>query len=360
MKDAEHVEVETNGIRMHAVVAGAGPAVLLCHGFPGLWFSWRHQLPAIAAAGFRAIAVDMRGYGRSDRPLDASAYGNQTIVADLMGALDALGEQQAVIVGHDFGAQAAWAAALHAPSRVRGVASIAVPYGVGFARDERAGPATRAETKPARSRGRRPSETYAAIAERHFLHLHYFQQVGLAEAELGANPRLFLERIYWALSARGSLLDFKRFSSEGTGYLDVLADPDEPVPWPWLSCEDLEYLVAEYMRTGPETAFIGGLNSYRAMDLNWERDPEYGRAKILCPALLLCGEKDPVLQLITPKSLATMPDRVPKLRGIEIIPGAGHFAQQERPTPVNEALLAFLTEIGASDSGSEPVGELAG
>ncbi|HSN81992.1 MAG TPA: alpha/beta hydrolase [Polyangiales bacterium] len=359
MKDAEHVELETNGIRMHAVLAGEGPAVLLCHGFPGLWSSWRHQLPAIAAAGFRAIAVDMRGYGRTDRPLEASAYGNQTIVADLMGVLDALGEEQAVVVGHDFGAQAAWAAALHAPSRVRGVVSIAVPYGVGFARDDRGGARTRTEPEAARSRGRKPSETYASIAERHFLHLHYFQQVGLAEAELGANPRLFLERIYWALSARGNLLDFKRFPSEGTGYLDVLADPSEPMPWPWLSHEDLDYLVAEYMRTGPETAFIGGLNSYRAMDLNWEFDPKYGRAKIHRPALFLCGEKDPVLQLITSKSLATMPDRVPQLRGIEIIRGAGHFAHQERPIPVNEALLAFLAEIGTPASGSEPVGELA-
>ncbi|KPK17397.1 MAG: hypothetical protein AMJ62_01495 [Myxococcales bacterium SG8_38] len=345
---------------MHAVLRGEGPPVLLCHGFPGLWSSWRHQLPVIAAAGFRAIAVDMRGYGRTDRPLEASAYGNQTIVADLVGLLDALGEEQAVVVGHDFGAQAAWAAALHAPSRVRGVVSIAVPYGVGFARDDETTPSTRTKPDAARARGRRPSDTYATIAKRHFLHLHYFQQVGLAEAELGANPRLFLKRIYWALSARGSLLDFKRFPSEGTGYLDVLADPKEPMPWPWLSNEDLDYLVAEYLRTGPDTAFIGGLNAYRAMDLNWERDAEYGRATIHCPALFLCGEKDPVLEIITAKSLATMPARVPNLRGIEIIEGAGHFAQQERPTAVNRALIAFLNQTVAPVSGSEPGGEVAG
>ncbi len=343
MHGAEHVEIKTNGIRIHAVLQGEGPAVLLCHGFPGLWCSWRHQLPVLAAAGFRAIAVDMRGYGRTDRPTEASAYGNQTIVADLVGLLDAIGEDDAVLVGHDFGAQAAWAAALHAPSRVRGIVSIAVPYGVGFARDDQASPRSGDSTKPAKPRGPKPSETYAAIAKRHFLHLHYFQQIGPPEAELCANPRLFFERIYWALSARGSLLDFKRFPSEGTGYLDVLATPDEPLPWPWLDEEDLDYLVAEYMRTGPETAFIGGLSSYRAMDVNWERDPEYGRATIECPALLLCGEEDPVLQIITPKSLATMPDRVPNLRGIEIIGGAGHFAQQERPAAVNEHLLSFLT-----------------
>jgi pimeloyl-ACP methyl ester carboxylesterase len=345
VKEAEHLRLESNGIRMHAVTQGVGPAVLFCHGFPGLWYSWRHQLPVVAEAGFRAIAVDMRGYGRSDRPLRATEYGNQTIVADLTGVLDALGEEQAVFVGHDFGAQAAWAAALHAPERVRGVVSVAVPYGVGFAKGKKK--TTGGESKPeqARPRGPKPSETYAAIAKNHFLHLHYFQKIGPAEAELGSNPRLFLKRIYWALSARGSLLDFKNFPAEGTGYLDVLADPREPLPWPWLSEEDLDYLVDEYTRTGPDTAFIGGLNSYRALDVNWENDPDYGRAKINHPALFLCGEKDPVLQIISPKTLETMPARVPNLRGTHLIANAGHFAQQEAPQALNPPLLTFLKTL---------------
>ena len=339
------MQIETNGIRIHAVTQGEGPAVLFCHGFPGLWYSWRHQMPVVAEAGFRAIAIDMRGYGRSDRPLTATEYGNQTIVADLTGVLDALGEKQAVFVGHDFGAQAAWAAALHAPERVRGVVSLAVPYGVGFARSKKNGASNEAKPKEARPRGPKPSDTYAAIAKHHFLHLHYFQKVGPAEAELGNNARQFLKRIYWALSARGSLLDFKNFPAEGTGYLDVLADPKEPMPWPWLSEEDLDYLVDEYTRPGLDTAFIGGLNSYRAMDVNWEHDPDYGRAKIEHPALFLCGEEDPVLQIITPKTLETMPTRVPNLQGTHLIPNAGHFAQQEQPQAVNEALLNFLASI---------------
>jgi len=343
--DAEHLQIESNGIALHAVTQGEGPAVLFCHGFPGLWYSWRHQLPVVAEAGFRAIAVDMRGYGRSDRPIAAREYGNQTIVADLTGLLDALGEDRAVFVGHDFGAQAAWAAALHAGERVRGVVSLAVPYGVGFAREEKS--SGRGETQPQKqqTKSRRPSETYAAIARNHFIHLHYFQKVGPAETELGNNARLFLRRIYWALSARGSLLDFKRFPAEGTGYLDVLADPQEPMPWPWLNEEDLDYLVDEYMRTGPDTAFIGGLNSYRAMDVNWEHDPDYGRSPIHCPSLFLCGEKDPVLQIVTPKSLQTMPDRLTDLRGIELIADAGHFAQQEQPGAVNREVLAFLETL---------------
>jgi len=330
---------------MHAVSQGEGPAVLFCHGFPGLWYSWRHQLPVIADAGFRAIAVDMRGYGRSDRPLSASDYGNQTIVGDLTGVLDALGEEQAVFVGHDFGAQAAWAAALHAPKRVRGVVSLAVPYGVGFAGGEKNAREQTTTRNEEGTKGRKPSETYAAIAKNHFLHLHYFQKPGAAEAELGNHPRSFLKRIYWALSARGSLLDFEKFPAEGTGYLDVLADPKEPLPWPWLNEADLDYLVEEYMQTGPEAAFIGGLNSYRAMDLNWEHDRKYGRRHVEQPALFICGEKDPVLQILTPKTLETMPNRVADLRGIEFIPDAGHFVQQEQPQTVNRHLLTFLSAL---------------
>jgi len=345
VSSAEHLTLESNGIRLHAVSLGKGPVVLFCHGFPGLWYSWRHQLPVVADAGFRAIAVDMRGYGRSDRPLLSSEYGNKTIVADLVGALDALGEEHAVFVGHDFGAQAAWAAALHAPDRVRGVVSLAVPYGVGFAGGEKPQGTPSRTSKEAAAKGRKPSETYAAIAKSHFLHLHYFQKPGQAEAELGSQPRLFLKRIYWALSARGSLLDFKSFPAEGTGYLDVLAEPQEPLPWPWLSEEDLDFLVEEYMRTGPETAFIGGLNSYRAMDLNWEHDRDYGRRHVEQPALFICGEKDPVLRIITPKTLETMPSRVPGLRGIELIADAGHFVQQEQPETVNRHLLGFLRSL---------------
>jgi pimeloyl-ACP methyl ester carboxylesterase len=345
VSEVEHLELESNGIRMHAVTQGVGPAVLFCHGFPGLWYSWRHQLPVVAEAGFRAIAVDMRGYGRSDRPLHATEYGNQTIVADLTGVLDALGEERAVFVGHDFGAQAAWAAALHAPERVRGVVSVAVPYGVGFAKSKSDGGGQKTRQGGARPRGPKPSETYAAIAKNHFLHLHYFQKIGPGEAELGNNARLFLKRIYWALSARGNLLDFKNFPAEGTAYLDVLADPDESLPWPWLSEEDLDYLVDEYMRPGADLAFIGGLNSYRAMDVNWEHDPDYGRTRIDHPALFLCGEKDPVLQIITPKTLDTMPTRVPNLRGTHLIPNAGHFAQQHQPAALNPPLLPFLPPL---------------
>jgi pimeloyl-ACP methyl ester carboxylesterase len=333
--DFEHLDIPTNGIRLYAIKAGEGPAVVLCHGFPGLSYSWRHQLRPLAEAGFQAVALDMRGYGRSSRPTDAREYGNLTIVDDLTGVLDSLGVERAVFVGHDFGAQSCWATALHAKDRVSGVVSIAVPYGLGFSSSD----------ESRKSKPKKPTDVYAAIAKEHFLHLHYFQEAGPAERELGSNPEAFFRRIYWALSARGSLLDFKNFPSEGTGYLDVLAEPSEPLPWSWLTQADVDFMVAEYMQAGPELAFIGGLNSYRAMDVNWETDTLYGREPIEVPALFLCGEKDPVLDMITAKSLETMPERVPVLRGAYLIPNAGHFAQQEQPEAVNEYLVDFLREL---------------
>ena len=138
MSELEHLDIPTNGIRLHGVAVGEGPLVLLCHGFPGLWTSWRNQLVPLAEAGFRAIALDMRGYGRSSRPSEASEYGNRTIVADLTGVLDSLDVEKAVFVGHDFGAQAVWSTALHAKDRVSGVVSIAVPYGLGFSSSDSA------------------------------------------------------------------------------------------------------------------------------------------------------------------------------------------------------------------------------
>ncbi len=348
-------------LTLSALVAGArgeGPLVVLCHGFPGLAYSFRHQLPVLAEAGYRAVALDMKGYGQSDRPTELSAYQGQTMAADLVAVLDALGADQAVFVGHDFGAKAAFDVALHHPERVAGVVTIAVPYGVQFAgakqkTDNKTDDIKKAHTQEAsadapqaaaaapKKRGKKPSEGYAAIAKRHFFHMHYFQTVGPAEAELGARPREFLTRLHWALSGQGNLLDWSRFPAEGTGYLDVLA-PAPPLPWSWLTQEDMDYYVREYTRGELATHFIGGLSSYRVTDLDWEFDPDYGRVPLHCPALFVCGEFDPVLKIVTPESISQMTKRLPNLLGSHILPGVGHFAQQEAPEATNAALLEFL------------------
>lgn len=172
--------VDTGDIRLRILEQGSGPAVILCHGFPGLAFSWRHQLRALAAHGYRAIAPDMRGYGGSDAPVDSLAYDRRHTVADLTGLLDALELDDAVFSGHDFGTTLVWDLPQWAPGRVRGLIQLSVPR------------------RPAG--GRRPSAAHRQTAENHFLHLHYFQQPGVADLELAAAPAEFLRRNFWALS----------------------------------------------------------------------------------------------------------------------------------------------------------------
>jgi pimeloyl-ACP methyl ester carboxylesterase len=336
--DIEHLRLETNGIHLHVASMGEGPLVVMCHGFPGLWYSWRKQLPVIAAAGFRAVAVDTRGYGRSDRPPEVSDYDSETQVADLLGVLDALGEEQAIFIGQDFGAPLVWNICVRAPQRVKAAVVIGVPFDF-----ERAGTGDEeGDAELAGGVGLRPSEQYALVARDHFFHMHYFQRIGPADEELGNNPREFLTRLYWALSARGNLLDWRDFPSEGTGYLDVLEPAGEPLPWDWLGVEDMDYLVGEYTRTGPDTAFIGGLSAYRVADRNWEIAKRYEGRGVAAPVLYLMGEQDPVRDMMPAAAFQHMQAGVPALEGPHFIPDAGHFVMQEAPDPVNALILPFL------------------
>ena len=190
----------------------------------------------------------------------------------------------------------------------------------------------------------RPSAAFAAIARKHFFHMHYFQEVGPPERELGARPREFLLRLMHALSAQGKLLDWSKYPSEGTGYLDVLA-PAPPLPWSWLSREEFEHYLTEYISAGAEAAFIGGLNSYRVADRNWELGEPYADADIAQPSLFIAGAEDVVLKMIPTDALDVMRRRVPALRDIALIKGAGHFVQQEAPEATNAALLRFLRSL---------------
>lgn len=348
MHPLSQLTIRTNGIDMRVASQGSGPLVVMIHGFPGLWYSWRHQLPALAAAGWRAVAVDQRGYGGSDRPVEPALYDADVVMNDMLGLLDALGEERAVFVGHDFGAPLVWNLAVRHPGRVAAVAALSCPYDFDLAGRGGAGshPAPAAGETPAfASATQRPSELFAAVARQHFFHMHYFQAIGPAERELGGRVRTFLTRLFWALSARGKLLDWRNYPSEGTGYLDVLAEPAMPLPWPWLSQQDMDYYVAEYERGGPDTAFIGGLNSYRMADRNWELGAPYADADVGQPALFIAGREDPVLQMIPADALDIMRRRVPDLRDAVIVPDAGHFVQQEQPEAVNAALLKFLASL---------------
>ncbi|HEY1492777.1 MAG TPA: alpha/beta hydrolase [Steroidobacteraceae bacterium] len=348
MSATTHRRIRTNGITLHVAEAGSGPPVIFCHGFPGLWYSFRHQLPAISAAGWHAIAPDQRGYGASDRPTNWQLYDANYVIDDMLGLLDALGERRAVFVGHDFGAQQVCNLAVRHPEHVAAVVIMSCPYDFDLAGRGGAGArtvATEAESMGAFAvPGRRPSQAFAALARRHFFHMHYFQSVGPAEAELGARPREFLLRLLHALSAEGHLLDWSKFPSEGTGYLDVLA-PAPPLPWTWLSEAEFEYLLGEYTGDTAPTTFIGGLNSYRCADRNWELGAPYADSPIAQPALFIAGAEDVVLKMIPPQAIDSMRSRVPQLTDVVLVPGAGHFVQQEQPQAVNAALLKFLNGL---------------
>lgn len=317
-----HRVLPINGIRMHVAEAGAGVPVILCHGFPHLWYSWRHQLPVLAEAGWRVLAPDLRGYGHTDAPTEVEAYGSPQVCGDITALIDACGARRAVLVGLDFGAQLVWETALRHPDRLLGVIVLNNPY-TGRPRH-------------------RPTETFATMAAQHFLHLHYFQRPGPADAELNADPSRFLSRIFWALSGDGSYFDVFGHPA-GTGYIQALP-PAPPLPWPWLTAAEFAYYVTEFTRTG----FTGGLNWYRAIDLRWAQSEALGSAPVQVPAFFLAGEKDVDIAGFSGRDpLDRMRSLVPGLRELVLLPGAGHLVQMERPAAVNAHLLRFLEALAA-------------
>lgn len=328
MNNIEHRSIDCHQVQLHAAIQGAGPLVIFCHGFPGLWYSWRKQMQAVAEAGFTAVALDMRGYGQSDRPEHFSDYHIEKQIADMECVVKALGEQQAIFVGHDFGANLVWSMAARQCAFVRAVVGVSVPFGYALG-----------------DGNTKPTDLYASVARNHFFHMHYFQEVGPADTELARDSKLFLTRLFWALSAKGNLLDWTNYPAEGTGYLDVLADPDIPLPWPWLSEADMDYYVSEYESAGKDSAFTGGLSSYRVSDINWELEKPYRDRDVEIPACFITGTEDPVLKLMANDALTIMQNRVSDLRGLHMIEGAGHFVQQEQAEQFNQALLAFITSL---------------
>jgi len=313
--------VDVDGFTWNIHDHGAGPAVILCHGFPGLGYSFRHQFTPLADAGHRAVAPDMPGYGRTDRPGAIEEYTNVAVADRLIRLLDVLEIDRAVFLGHDFGAPVAWTTALRHPDRVAGLVLLAVPYAP--------------DRMPAR-----PSEIFRALADEHFLHLHYFQEPGVAEAELDTRPREFLQRLFFALSGGYRYLDVWTHPSEGHGYLDVL--PEAPgLPWSWLTEDELEHYAAEFARTG----FGGGLSWYRAYDANWEASRSYEGARVQVPTLFVAGDRDPVIAMAGASALDRMRASVPDLRGVHLLEGAGHFVQMERWDRVNDLLVRFVSGV---------------
>jgi pimeloyl-ACP methyl ester carboxylesterase len=319
--EVAHRLIETNGIRMHLVEAGTGPLVVLLHGFPESWYSWRHQLNALAEAGFHAVAPDQRGYGQTDRPSAIEAYSIMHLVGDVVGLLDALGEERAVVVGHDWGAPVAWHAALFRADRVRGVVGLSVPY---------------------RPRGRDtqpPLATLRAVLGERFYQI-YFQEPGVAEADLGRDVRATMRIVLHGASGDSPRVPDMLVDPEH-GFLGRVALP-ERLP-DWLTEADLDVYVAEFEHTG----FAGGLNWYRNIDRGWELLAPWAGAQISVPALYVVGDRDVVYHFPGggERLLTNLRRSVPNLTQAVLLEGCGHWTQQERPVEVNRLLLEFLSQL---------------
>ncbi len=323
--------IETNGIRMHLAECGEGPLVLLCHGFPESWYSWRHQLHALADAGFHAVAPDMRGYGQTDRPEAIDQYTLLHLVGDMVGVLDGLGVQTAVIAGHDWGAPVAWHAALLRPDRFRAVIGLSVPF---------------------RPRGNaRPTTQMPQTPDAIFYQL-YFQEPGIAEAEFERDVRRTIRSLLYSASGDvprreaatppGSEVSagVGMVQRQGGGFSARMIDP--PSLPPWLTDADVDFYVSEFTRTG----FRGGLNWYRNIDRNWELFAPFAGALVTVPALYIAGDRDLVVAFRgMDKLIPNLAKFMPQLRGTIMLSGCGHWTQQERPLEVNKAMISFLQQL---------------
>jgi pimeloyl-ACP methyl ester carboxylesterase len=322
--------VESNGLRIHIAEAGSGPLVILCHGFPESWYSWRHQLTALAEAGFHAVAPDMRGYGKTDRPSEIAKYSLLHLVGDVVGLVDALGADNAAIAGHDWGAPVAWHAALLRPDRFRGVIGLSVPF---------------------RPRGPVAPTTIMPRTDDALFYQLYFQNPGAAESELERNVDLTMRKILYsgsgdAPAGRDGAAPDAMMTPRTGGFLSRMTAP-ESLP-NWLTEADIEFYASEFKRTG----FAGGLNWYRNIDRNWELLAPFAGMPITIPALYVAGDRDLVVAFRGMDQLIpNLRKYVPQLHRTIMLPGCGHWTQQERAAEVNAAMIEFLTGVFGSQRG---------
>lgn len=316
--------IESNGITLRIAEMGeSGPLLLLAHGWPESWYSWRHQIVSLANAGHRVVAPDMRGFGESQAPPNVGDYDVTHTSADLVGILDVLGEETAVLVGHDWGAIIAWQTVLLHPERFTALITMSVPY----------------RGRPAQS----PMERMTQSAGDNFQYIVYHNEPGgVAEAEYDANPRGLISHVYLGIAANSETLPPKvtdPLRSAG-GWIDRLG---APIRLPdWLTENDLNYIVSQFEKAG----FRGGVNYYRNFHRNWEITEHLAGEKISIPTLFIAGEEDFVIGGATREQLITsMGSVVEDLRDVVIIPNTGHWVQQEAPRETTAAMLEFLNNL---------------
>ena len=330
MHKPTHRFIQANGIRIHIAELGSGPLVLLCHGFPETWYSWRHQLRALADGGYHAVAPDMRGFGQTDCPEPIDQYTLLHLVGDMVGLLDALGEDTAVVAGHDWGAPVAWHAALLRPDRFRAVIGLSVPYPYPV-------------SSPVR-----PTSVMPKTADAVFYQL-YFQTPGVPDAEFAHDVRGFIRGNLFTMSADGPMRTRPPGASPAgmvprAGGLrarwNALEVP-ETLP-SWCREVDIDVVANDFARTG----FTGGLNYYRNIDRNWELLAPFAGAKVMVPALYMVGQYDITLAFEGMRELVkNLTNIVPRLSQTITLSNCGHWTQQEQPEAVNAALLQFLRAL---------------
>jgi pimeloyl-ACP methyl ester carboxylesterase len=319
MSTPELSTLQLDDIRMRVASQGSGPLVLFCHGWPESWYSWRHQMAAVAAAGYRAVAPDMRGYGGTDAPPSPEQYTMLHHVGDLVGLLKALGAEQAVLVGHDWGAPTVWNAALLRPDLFRAVVGMSVPFA----------PPGKVDLLSALEK--------MGITN---FYMQYFQAPGVAEAELERDVAATIRRIHFSGSGDAPPGATFGMLSTGAGFLGNTVDP-ETLP-PWMNAEDVAYYAGEFGRTG----FRGPLNWYRSLRRSTELLAAWRGAVIHQPSMFIAGERDGVLRFPASKAqIERFATTLPGLRGCHILPGAGHWIQRERAEAVNALLLDFLSGL---------------
>lgn len=313
--------IETNGIRMRIAEMGdSGPLIILVHGWPESWYSWRHQIPALANAGYRVVVPDMRGFGQTDAPPNVEDYDIVHLTNDMVGIIDSFGEEQAIIVGHDWGSIVAWNSVLLHPERFSALIAMSVPYG---------GRAPRS-----------PLDSWQEAFGDNFYYILYHQEPGVAETEYDADPRGLLSRLYLSPSSPRQAPEITDPLRSAGGWIPRLGAPTG-LP-DWLTEEDLDYYVAQFEAAG----FRGGVNYYRNFHRNWEITPHLDQVKVEVPTLFIAGERDVVIAGASQEQLSGSMGRVvDDLRGVVLLPEAGHWVQQELPEDTNRAMLEFLNGL---------------
>jgi pimeloyl-ACP methyl ester carboxylesterase len=318
-----HEQVPANGIELHVAVAGPtdGAPVVLCHGFPELWYSWRHQLGALGDAGYRVFAPDLRGYGGSSAPTEVAAYGSDELTGDLCGLLDHYGYEKAAFAGHDWGAMVVWELGRLHPERASSICNMSVPY------SHASGP---------------PTEIFRHLFGDRFFYMLYFQDVGPAEAEFAADPRRYVRTMLYAAGGEGMANADPPVTDapqEGTGFLDILTPAPDALP-AWLTEHDVDVYTEGLSRNG----LFGPVSFYRNLDANWERSKDLPPTLYQMPTGFITGSLDPV-NFMMPGAIEAMAEALPDFRGATVVDGAGHWVQQERPAEANAALLSFLASL---------------